>query len=78
MIAHIAVPCDVMHHLREHGLRTIATTPAKAEHKDVEDAEDDENALIDCVDAEFADKAAQIAQSKKVWCSGWFTNRLSS
>ena len=54
----------VLRHLREHGLRTISRAlPANAKDEEHKDDDDDE---IECVDAQFAEKAAQIAQSQKV------------
>ena len=55
----------VLQHLHDHGLRTIATAPNTAEHKTTEQKDDDDNEL-ECEDVEFAAKAAQIAQSKKM------------
>ena len=53
----------LLQHLREHGLRTILTAPTKTEEHKAEDEGDDE---LECTDSEFAEKAAQMAQSKKV------------
>jgi len=50
----------LLHHLRQHGLRTLLNADEQEAVKD--DDEDDE---IECVDAKFAERAAQIAQSKK-------------
>ena len=53
----------MLQHLRDHGLRTISKAPPKDEEHKAHKEDDDE---IECVDAQFADKAAQIAQSQKV------------
>ena len=52
----------LLHHLIDHGLRTITTALSTTEPKAKKDADDE----VQCVDAESAAKAAQIAQSKKM------------
>ena len=54
----------VLNHLREHGLRTVARAPTTTNEEHKADEDDDDE--IECVDAEFADRAAQIAETQKV------------
>ena len=50
----------LLHHLREHGLRTIPTTAKRDTKVGDEDADE-----LEWTDEDFAQKAAQIAKSKK-------------